>query len=202
MSSELRPARWRGRLTDVLLLLVLLALSVKLTYHISRVRDIGLGVFDEAAYMASASVIPEVGLPHAAYSPLYALWYHVLSHVKADRVGMYYLNWQILAYLVSASLYLLCRAAGGGRAISLPAALALPGIGNPFEAGRSCVACSQHYAMNVVESTQLPPASVSNFASITAKDFGTAGTLAEAWKANPRALLWHVSYNVRHLPAA
>src|SRR5437879_2632793 len=104
MSAELVPARTPRRLIDVLLLLVLLALSVKLTYHISRVRDIGLGVYDEASYMSYAVAIHERGLPNASYAPLYCLWYRALLIVKPDRVGLYYLNWQVLAFLVPAGL--------------------------------------------------------------------------------------------------
>jgi hypothetical protein len=291
--------RWLHRLTDFLLLLVLLALSVKMTYHISRVRDIGLGVYDEASYMSYAANIPIRGFGHATYSPLYCLWYSGLLLVKPERVGLYYLNWQILAFLVPASLYLLCRAASGGRAASLLlaflvltsavvevwpyptylgcvvlasgtalatsarswrwslailgltlvvasyvrpevavsflvfclvglvgcvwtvwrqprqtwrlvgpvlfvagcTALFLRGLGNPLEGGRSFAAFSQHYAMNVMTGRKQAGDSIMRYSDIVVRDFGTADTLGQAWRANPRALLWHVWYNICRIPA-
>src|SRR5437870_971686 len=120
MSTQPEPSRTLRRLTDVALLLVLLVLSVKMTYDISRIRDLSIG--DEFAYMLAGSYIPQNGLPPAEYSPLYSLWYHLLSLFQPDRVRLFYLSWQVLAYLVPASVYVLCRALGGGRAVSLLAA--------------------------------------------------------------------------------
>jgi hypothetical protein len=102
------------------MLLALLVLSVKMTYDIARVRDLTLG--DEPSYMRAASLIPTEGLPPPDNAPLYCLWYHALSWVQHDPVHLYYLGWQALVFLVVASLYLLCRSAGGSRAGSLLAA--------------------------------------------------------------------------------
>src|SRR5262245_38771765 len=76
MFPESRQARtpW---LADLLLLLALVALSGKMSYHISRVCDLRLA--DEAGYMYWGSLIPKQGLPAAESSPLYCLWYYLLS---------------------------------------------------------------------------------------------------------------------------
>jgi hypothetical protein len=107
-------------LTDVLLLLALLALAVKSTYDDSQVRD--LEMTDEVSYMIWAARIPERGLPPADYCPLYGTWYHALAQLRHDRVALFYLNTRVLGFLVAASLYVLCRALGGRRLVSLLAA--------------------------------------------------------------------------------
>jgi hypothetical protein len=99
------------------MLLFLLVLSVKLTYDLSRVRD--LCVADEAGYMLLAWHIPDRGLPPAEVGPLYCLWYQGLSLVQPDPVRLHDLSLQVLSFLVPASLYLLCRALAAGRAASL-----------------------------------------------------------------------------------
>ena len=300
MSPACETGRGRRWPTDVLLLLVLLALSVKVTYHISRARD--LDMTDDVSYMIWAAAIPEHGLPPADYCPLYALWYHLLSLLQPNRVRLFYLSWQILAFLVPASVYVLGRAMGSGRVIALVvaflvltsavvevwpysnllafvvvalgtalaarsrssspalaqallgltlltsayvrpelavaflvfclaalvrtawavlrrqpearrltlaalvvlgcAAVAFRGVGNPLGGGRSFIAFGQHYAANVVAAENLPLNPWSEYPTIVARDFGKAATLREALEANPRALLWHAWYNVRHTPAA
>jgi len=40
------------------------------------------------------------------------------------------------------------------------------------------------------------------WAAVCQEDFGSARTVGEAWKANPRAVLWHLGVNLRTLPTA
>src|SRR5437763_14361326 len=91
----------RPYLVDGLFLLLILALTLKLSHGISSVRD--LGMWDEAAYMEVATRIPKDGLPSPESCPLYCLWYHGLSFLQPDRVQLYYLNWQLLTFLLAAS---------------------------------------------------------------------------------------------------
>jgi hypothetical protein len=110
-------------LADGLLILVILALSLKLTHGIASVRDLGIG--DEASYMQAGSRIPEHGLPEAQASPLYSLWYYGLSLLQPDRVQLYYLSWRLLTFLLAASLFVLLRCLGATRALALLAAFLL-----------------------------------------------------------------------------
>jgi hypothetical protein len=108
---------------DGLLVLALLAVSVKMTYDIAAVRDLDLA--DESAYMYFGTLIPQRGLPAAESGPLYGLWYCGLSLLQHDPVRLVYLGWQLLVALLPAVLYVLARALGGGRAVSLLGAFAV-----------------------------------------------------------------------------
>jgi hypothetical protein len=72
--------------------------------------------------MKSAADIPARGLFGADYGPLYGLWYYGLSLVQPDRLQLYPFAWSVLAFLVSAGLYVLGRALGGTRVVCLVAA--------------------------------------------------------------------------------
>ena len=115
--------RWRTAAADALLVLLLLGLALKLTYNISRVRD--LGTCDEVTYMLLGSWIPKFGLPRAEGCPLYALWYFGVSRLEPDPARLYYLSWSLLVALLAAGFYLLVRALGGKRPAALAAAFLL-----------------------------------------------------------------------------
>jgi hypothetical protein len=106
--------RW---LPDVLLLLVLAALTLKLSYHISEAHDLTLD--DETNYMAHGHFLSSWGLPPACYSPLYVLWYWAWDRLHLDRTFVYFANWAVLMYLLAAGQYVLVRALGGLRAGAL-----------------------------------------------------------------------------------
>jgi hypothetical protein len=108
---------FRRYLPDALLLLVLLALTLKLGYHISAVRD--LGTDDETYYLAHGHYLAKWGLPEACYSPLYVLWYWGWDQLKLERAFVYYANWAVLMYLLAAGGYVLVRALGGFRVVAL-----------------------------------------------------------------------------------
>jgi hypothetical protein len=111
------PSRLHRCLGDLLLVGLLVGLAWKVGYDVSCVRDLPYG--DEAGYIWWGSLIPEEGLPKAESCPLYCLWYHVLSCVQPDPARRYYLSWQLLVCLLPVSVYLLARAVGGTRAVSL-----------------------------------------------------------------------------------
>ena len=105
VASEQGKRFW---LADLVLVLSLLGLAAKMTYHIAAVRDVGMG--DEASYMCLGLQIPEYGLPPASLNPLYCLWYLALSYLQPDRVKLFFLSWSVLAALEPVSLYVLARA--------------------------------------------------------------------------------------------
>jgi hypothetical protein len=112
------PARrWPPFVGDVLIVLFLAVAAFKLTYHASKVAD--LGMCDEVTYMWTGSLIPQAGMPEPAGCPLYCLWYYLLSFVQPDRVHLYMLNWSLLVFLVPVAVYGLVRSAGGSRPAGL-----------------------------------------------------------------------------------
>jgi hypothetical protein len=104
-------------------LLVLLALVCKLTWDLSRVRD--LEPSDEAVYMSLGLGIPQHGLPGTDNCPLYCLWYYLLSWLQPNPLRLFYFSASVLTALLTAGVYLLLRAAGGTRAVGLLAAFVL-----------------------------------------------------------------------------
>lgn len=93
------------------------------------------------------------------------------------------------------------QAAGPVLVVLLLAGAGLKGIGNPLGDGRSFAAFGQHYAVNVLSARNASLAPVQyRWEEVCRADFGDAGTVGEAWKANPRAFLRHLGRNLRHLP--
>jgi hypothetical protein len=285
--------------TEVALIGLLALLTWKVTYDIASARDVAYG--DEASWLLVAAQIPEQGLPHAQYCPLYCLWYRALALVQPDPVRLYYLSWQLLVGLLVLTSYLLCRAAGGTRFLALLAAFLVlnsrlldvrnsycglmtavllmggaaaaahcrrwpwslavvgaslllaalvrpecavsfllfgavslvaaawtlfrrPGswrglvapalvvllstaavlryVGNPLGGDRSFAAYCQWYAIHVVEARGLALNPITHYPEIWQEAFGDARTVSAAFRANPRALLWHFGVNLRGLPRA
>jgi hypothetical protein len=115
--------RARPYAADALLILVILLMALKLTHGLAAVRDVHLE--DESIYLASGYHLLRDGLPRAEANPLYAVWYFALSCVQPDRIGLYFLNWSVLAFLLPASCYVLLRQLGGTRVAGLAAAFVL-----------------------------------------------------------------------------
>jgi len=84
----------------------------------------------------------------------------------------------------------------------LCAALLLRGMGNPLGGRRSFYAFQQHYAINQVTAGRVPLGAILHSEIAVVRDFGKAASVGEAWRANPRALLWHVGLNARRAPTA
>jgi hypothetical protein len=86
--------------------------------------------------------------------------------------------------------------------IGLAATAALAKIGNPLGGGRSIEAFGQHYALNVWLAADPKPAEAPllYFQQYLKRDFGSAKTVGEAWRNNPRAVLWHIGTNIIALP--
>jgi hypothetical protein len=122
-SAPPRGRRLHPLVADGCVLLLLLALVGKLTWDLSRVRD--LEPSDEAVYMSLGLGIPQHGLPGTENCPLYCLWYYLLSWLQPDPLRLFYFSAAVLTALLTAGVYLLLRAAGGTRFVSLLAAFVL-----------------------------------------------------------------------------
>ena len=109
--------RFKHYLPDALLLLLLLVLTFKFDYQINTIRD--LKTDDETSYLAHGHFLPKWGLPPAAYSPLYVLWYNGWDHLHLDPIFVYFANWGLLSFLLAAGQYVLVRALGGYRILAL-----------------------------------------------------------------------------------
>lgn len=79
----------------------------KFTHGLELVQDIAL--FDETGYLNAGLHLHSLGLPHAESAPLYAIWYYVLSFLRADPVALFYLNFKALTTLLPLSLYAVLR---------------------------------------------------------------------------------------------
>jgi hypothetical protein len=108
---------WRLALADGWVLVLLVALVCKLTWDLSRVRD--LEPSDEAVYMSQGFAIPQRGLPSPEGCPLYCLWYSLLSFLQPNPLRLFYFSATVLMALLTVGCYLLLRCAGGTRAVSL-----------------------------------------------------------------------------------
>jgi hypothetical protein len=290
--------RWPDFLKETLAVGFVAAAAFKLTYHFARVYD--LVAIDDLTYIVYGSRIPVEGLPPADISPLYCLWYYLLSFIQPDRAQLISLNWTILVVLGCVSLYALVRAAGGSYATGLIAVflalfcralnvdpytchpiaiilmlgtsaavwlrrtawslallavallaaayihpsnalaffllcggsaiaaawvlirrprqwwqLLLPAVvvssvavalfwcfGNPLGGVRSFVAFAQHYGVNLALNGKLTDGTEpwAQADVVVRRDFGDAVTIAQAWKANPKQVLWHCRTNLREVP--
>jgi hypothetical protein len=96
-----------ARVPDILGVLVIVTVWLTITNDVQSVRDIGLN--DEAGYLRFGSDFGQRKLPQAVDSPLYVMWYFVLSWCQSDPVQLYYLNWRLLTLLPAIFLYLFLR---------------------------------------------------------------------------------------------
>lgn len=103
----MKKITWAKIQIDIMFLAALLIAALKCTYQLDTVVDIGLA--DESIYLHDGVTLLSHGLPCASYTPLYALWYFLLSLMQPDRVHLYYLNYTILCVLPVLLLYILFR---------------------------------------------------------------------------------------------
>jgi hypothetical protein len=96
-----------------------------------------------------------------------------------------------------------------GRAVALSAAVvvligAIPIVvfGNPITTGRSFFAWGQHYALGQVMKYKLAANPWSDWGLFVTRDFGQVSTVGAAFRANPRAFVAHLLFNVQILPRA
>jgi hypothetical protein len=89
-------------------LLLLLALKV----YIGVATAIDLGLADETFSLGYGLRLPKFGPPPAQSSPLYSVWYYLLSCVEHDPIRLYPLNWFLLQLGLLGALCALSRRSG------------------------------------------------------------------------------------------
>lgn len=108
---------------DLIILMFILLAGMKFTYKIWTIIDIGL--YDETAYLNDGLNLLSAGFPAAENSPLYAMWYWVLSVFIHNKVYLYYINYILLTILPPAVLYILMRKHQVSNILSLGASFFL-----------------------------------------------------------------------------
>jgi hypothetical protein len=86
--------------------------------------------------------------------------------------------------------------------VGLATFILVRGIGAPLAGPpwRSFVAFIQHYGCNYAIEHGFDGCPCVHWETVAREHFGSAQTLGDAWRANPRAILWHCSVNLRNLP--
>lgn len=92
---------------DFIAISILVTAGIKLVFMLESSLDIGLS--DETYYLTAGVNLFKSGLPHASHSPLYAIWYYLLSQLESDRIQLYYLNYKLITVFVPLFIYLLLR---------------------------------------------------------------------------------------------
>lgn len=98
--------RWARWVVPVILFLI----TWKMTYGVFRTFDVGFD--DETVYLDAAHFAGKRYLPLADSSPLYPLWYRLLSVFQPDLLKLYFLNWLLLTASLPILLYALARRSG------------------------------------------------------------------------------------------
>lgn len=106
---------------DAVALVFILACAARLTHNIDVILDIDLS--DSTRYLIQGVRLREAGLPPAEWSPIYALWYYLLSLLEKDNIRLYYVNYVLLTCLTPLLLYAYLRRIAVGPLIALCAAL-------------------------------------------------------------------------------
>lgn len=125
-----KAAFWRSPVVDILCIALLVASALKFTEGLELSMDVRSA--DETVYMNSGRTLPEHGLNSPQYSPLYQIWYFVLSRFVSDPLDLYYQNYRALVCLLPSSLFILLRALGLGRPVGLALSLYVLVSGFPY----------------------------------------------------------------------
>ena len=91
------PASGRT-LAYAVVLMVILAAGLKLTFGLENVFDVPLT--DDTQYLRQGVELTEKGLPPADWAPLYVAWFHALSYLQPDRLKLFYLNTKLLMVML------------------------------------------------------------------------------------------------------
>jgi len=95
---------------DLVLLTILLIVGIKYIYGVSEYTDIAL--YDESIYLHSGLTLFQNGFPNLSFSPLYAIYYYILSIFQHDPIKLYYLNYIVLTAMMPVLFYLYLRMFG------------------------------------------------------------------------------------------
>lgn len=94
------------RKVDLVIVILILIASLKLTFGLENIFDIEL--WDESNYLyRGVKLVIEGGT--TAWSPLYSLWYYLISLFQPDRVNLFYLNYKLMIILPPILTYILLR---------------------------------------------------------------------------------------------
>ena len=88
-------------------------------------KNLDIALYDESYYLFSGVQFGTAGFPAAAYAPLYALWYYVLSLFVSDPVNLFFVNHKLLGILPPVLVYILLRRTKISSPSSLIASLVL-----------------------------------------------------------------------------
>lgn len=92
---------------DIVYFLFLLAIAFKFTQSLETIKDIEL--YDETFYLYHGVKIFDLGIPKAAWAPLYSIWYYFLSLFETDNIMLFYLNFKLLIFINSSLFYIYLR---------------------------------------------------------------------------------------------
>jgi len=119
---------------ETIVFLLVALVSLKTTHGLLGTFDLGLD--DETVYLDGARWLGVHHLPIAESSPLYPMWYRLLSFVEPDRLRLYFLNWYVLTASLPVVLYALARRSGAplaaAAAISVAWSVSATGLTWPF----------------------------------------------------------------------
>ena len=77
-------------------------------YHLEERIDVGL--YDETCSLINGVFLKHNPFPDAAFSPLYDVWYFLLSKIVSDNTALYYFNYKIGMLLLAVLAYFCLRA--------------------------------------------------------------------------------------------
>jgi hypothetical protein len=120
MASE--KMRSRGAWARWLVPALVVLLTLKTTWGVLGTFDVGFD--DETIYLEAAHWAGKRWLPLADSSPLYPLFYRLLSFFEPDPVRLYFLNWFVLTASLPLLIYALARRSGAGLAGAASVAVA------------------------------------------------------------------------------
>ena len=98
---------FRIRSADLILTFFLAISSLKLVNLYENVVDLGL--CGESSYLQNGVELIKRGLPSSQYSPLYSVWYFLLSRLPVNNLQLYYLNYKALIFLTTILIYIYSR---------------------------------------------------------------------------------------------
>jgi len=96
---------------DLAYVIFLAIASIRVTNALAAIRDIL--PFDESLYLYHGIKLSEFGPPSVQErlisSPLYSVWYYILSLFENDTLRLYYLNYKVIMTSATTLLYLYMR---------------------------------------------------------------------------------------------
>jgi hypothetical protein len=121
--AVMTPYVIRRHCIDLGILAVLLLCGVK--YVLDVARQVPLIGHDETLYLTHGVNLLLTGPAAQDHSPLYVLWYYLLSMLQPQPVDLYYFNIQALGILLPLLTFVAARMLGGGRLIATALSLLL-----------------------------------------------------------------------------